>query len=581
MLTIQNLSNKDKLNKIRSSVHLDALKSGKIIEISVYGQSMYPIIRDYDFLIIEPGGNDFSLSDIVLVGISAEKYFIHRLIKIERKNGKLFYYTKGDNTKGLPEGPFVKEQILGKIKEIRRDNFTIDLSSPFFIFWNRINSLFSCSAPVFLRFINRLFFFVSERPIGILKILKHLLRKDTLLLNCQELFMIIAKGINGESAKKTAVSLIKQGIRWNAFADMAIASGKTQEAIRSLMALTGIIKVPNFILERLESARLEALVRSEQHYRQLLGLLEIFSQKNIKAIPLKGAYLSERLYGDISKRGISADIDILIKEEDKEEATGLIEKNGYQQIQEEKLKAWRWNKLFMKKDSFALHLLWDITMMNRSKSRIEGFWLDAGKSVAGEAVRRIDYYEWPDETLLLYLCVDLINSRGYRNFLKYFYEIDKLIDNSKNNFKWDLFLKKAFEYKINNSVFAALNQTNEILDTEIPQRVLCGLAPNILKRLLIRIFLSRSVIFETCLRRKFMENFLSYIFFELLESSRMRDYLKIIKRVLFPSKENIIASQISEASPDNRPIITNRQYFSHILKRYLRASYKIGRLFFN
>ncbi|MEW6170002.1 MAG: nucleotidyltransferase family protein [Candidatus Omnitrophota bacterium] len=553
------------IKNIKEKLYMHSLKDGQNIDVCVHGDSMYPYIKDYDILTIAPNIDKIlHLGDIVAVRHAEREddtYFnyIHRLVKITSRNDQPLFFTKADNAAKCLEGYFVRRQILGKVITIKRNGTIINTQTISHRIFNRLSAYFSLRAPLLFKIINNFFCLILEYPLLVNKMLKRFQCADPLFFNAQQLVIAVNAGINNIEKRNNALNLIKEGVRWNRFCDMVIDNGRSEEIIKSLKTLTDFIKVPTFVFERLQRFQIESIGLSEQHYRQSLMILEIFSQAQIKAIPLKGTYLSKRLYGDISMRGMSADIDFLIKEEDEAIAVGLLEKNGYKQVEEEKYKTWRWNKLFIKKDSFPLHLLWDITMMKRSKERIEGFWKEAKKINLEAANRAFFYYEWPDETLLLYLCVDLVNSRGYRS-IKYFYEIATLIEKSKNSFDWDSFIKNAIEYRIDNSVFAALHQTKYILGTGVPDYVLSRLKPGILKRLLIKIFLSRCVIFNANFRRRVLEGFLSYVFFEILEAGSIEDCLKIIKR-LFPPPQEVGWSKW--------------QYAIYILRRFSRLFNKI------
>ncbi|MFH1492655.1 MAG: GNAT family N-acetyltransferase [Candidatus Omnitrophota bacterium] len=407
-------------------------------------------------------------------------------------------------------------------------------------------------------------------------VLKRSFLRAPLYFNSQELLIVLSKDKTDGDLTKRALSLIRAGIDWDVFYKLAIASGKPAAIMKHIKFLSGLEAVGHSAIDRLKGAFFDTIDSTTRNHRQLLDILKEFSKAKISVIPLKGTYLSQRLYGDISLRGKNLDIDLLIKEQDIERATALLKGLGYKERPEEEIKIWRWQKTFSKEGFAFLELQWDITMMLRDSQRIEGLWQSADNvKIYSEGVG-LDICQWDNEVLLLYLCVTLINSSGYRD-LRYFFDIFQLLENTSTSFDWGAFIRKARRYKINNSVFASLLKANEILNAKVPKPVLEELKPSFLKGILIRIFLSRSVIFTDNLRRRFMDNFLSYIFFELLEANSARDYLRIVKRVMFPPRELLEIRSDNPASA-RISISSNWQYSLCVLKRLCKSFSLIGRI---
>lgn len=87
---------------------------------------------------------------------------------------------------------------------------------------------------------------------------------------------------------------------------------------------------------RVPAALLDELRRDLLHNAQfnlglsteLTKLLALFEQHRIAVVPLKGPMLTARLYGNLALR-TSADLDLLVREEDVLQAKRVIEANGY------------------------------------------------------------------------------------------------------------------------------------------------------------------------------------------------------------------------------------------------------------
>lgn len=569
-----------KLCRLRDETYLQILAKGGSIALYVRGMSMYPFIKDYDLLKLESlVGKSADIGDIVLVSQNGGRdcnFFIHRLVKIMNRDGIRQYYTKPDNSSRMWEGPFLKENINARVAGIERKRVVFDLQLPLVILINRLLALLSRSSPALLKIINYVYCLILERHLLFPKFMKHFRSKSPLYFNAQELFILLFNYPIDKDIKRKTIDLIAEGIHWQSFCDIALSSPKVYKILTGLRELCSFIEIPDFIIERLNNAYFKIIAETARYHRELLCILKDFSLRKISVMPLKGAYLSHYLHKDISARGISVDFDLLIKEEDIKKACDLMREWGYKEASETEIESYRWQKDFFKEGFYAVDLHWDITMMNRSKERIEGLWQDAKRAEIRNNGEAIIYYKWTNEALLVYLCVNLINSKGYRS-LRYFFDIDALIRNSEG-FDWDNLIDKAHKYKVNNSVYASLMKTKVMLGTKIPQYVLDRLRPSITKRLLIGIFLAKAVIFENCIRRKILDGFLSYIFFELLEAMTIKDYLKIIKRVLFPPVEALGNNYMNNMGISDKEK-SRWQYAICIFKRFARSFNKIRSLF--
>ena len=82
--------------------------------------SMEPIFYRGDLVIVEKIENDndckkLKLYDIIEYRLD-KRVVLHRIIRIENKEGKLIFTTKGDNNELPDELPVETSQVIGKIK---------------------------------------------------------------------------------------------------------------------------------------------------------------------------------------------------------------------------------------------------------------------------------------------------------------------------------------------------------------------------------------------------------------------------------------------------------------------------------
>ena len=97
-----------------TTVIVDLLASGHAVQFQARGDSMYPLIRDHDYLHVEPC-TEIRKGDIVLVlaprGLTAHRVISHR-------DGVVV--TRGDNAPAADDA-VTREKVLGKVTAVIRD----------------------------------------------------------------------------------------------------------------------------------------------------------------------------------------------------------------------------------------------------------------------------------------------------------------------------------------------------------------------------------------------------------------------------------------------------------------------------
>ena len=99
-------------------------KDGRLIYTNV-GDSMYPLIRQRDLLVIEPLKRPLRRFDVPLYRRDSGQYVLHRAIRV----GDGEFSARGDNRCGLERG-IRTDQVLGILTAIIRDGKTVSLDSP-------------------------------------------------------------------------------------------------------------------------------------------------------------------------------------------------------------------------------------------------------------------------------------------------------------------------------------------------------------------------------------------------------------------------------------------------------------------
>ena len=101
-------------------------EQGQLVYTNV-GDSMYPLIKPRDLLVIKKVTAPLKKNDIPLYKRESGQYVLHRIVKI--KNGE--YYICGDNRAFIERG-ITDRHIIGVLTDIVREGRTIPVNSPEF-----------------------------------------------------------------------------------------------------------------------------------------------------------------------------------------------------------------------------------------------------------------------------------------------------------------------------------------------------------------------------------------------------------------------------------------------------------------
>ena len=101
-------------------------EQGQLVYTNV-GDSMYPLMKPRDLLVIKKVTQPLKKNDIPLYKRDSGQYVLHRIVKI--KNGE--YYICGDNRAFIERG-ITDRHIIGVLTDIVREGRTIPVNSPEF-----------------------------------------------------------------------------------------------------------------------------------------------------------------------------------------------------------------------------------------------------------------------------------------------------------------------------------------------------------------------------------------------------------------------------------------------------------------
>lgn len=110
------------------STALDIWKDqGKQHRISIAGNSMLPLMRDGDRVMVAHGNAGVQPGDVIVFWQS-ERLMVHRVIQIDVAREYSQFLTKGDNVSSF-DPPVVVDQIIGRVMAIQRGDREISIDT--------------------------------------------------------------------------------------------------------------------------------------------------------------------------------------------------------------------------------------------------------------------------------------------------------------------------------------------------------------------------------------------------------------------------------------------------------------------
>ena len=143
----------------------EILGAGKQIRVNASGNSMYPMIREGDLLLIQPIMEVcVRLGEVILLKKSNVRLLAHRVIKKIRRRGSICYVTQGDHT-SINDGCIPLADILGVVKSIERDGRIINSSNLIYKMLGKFMVFYLRTDPNKRRLLNKLSHLLKKLPL--------------------------------------------------------------------------------------------------------------------------------------------------------------------------------------------------------------------------------------------------------------------------------------------------------------------------------------------------------------------------------------------------------------------------------
>ena len=275
--------------------------------------------------------------------------------------------------------------------------------------------------------------------------------------------------------------ILKQNPDWSIVYKQAITLGILALLFKHLSQNGNKNYVPDEIMATFEKGYISQLCRNFKLYNELSQILKVMNKADIPIILLKGVYLANYIYEDIALRPMG-DIDILVREEDKEFVQEKLREIGFEKPDYFYPSDLHENNLGDK----TRHL----TPMIKSKNWPVEVHFNVFAGFPYNTVDMEKVWETAESTTingckamclspeyqLLHLCLHLYNhivpAKGQRLTFYWLCDIHELIRHFKNKMDWDKFCDVAYSLKVNAQVSSLLVYMKHNWNTPIPETVL-------------------------------------------------------------------------------------------------------------
>lgn len=269
-----------------------------------------------------------------------------------------------------------------------------------------------------------------------------------------------------EQSCQISMEYIVKDVNWNLFIELSIHHRLFPMLYSKLKKVNTSIVPPNVI---------KTLKRYyKQNTFQMLHLSaemdivnQLFSQREIRLLFLKGPFLAETLYGDISLR-TSGDLDFLIPIEKLEEAEELLIELGYEKDDyiETVLNDWKWRHhhvtFFHPQKGIKLEMHWRLHPGPGKEQSFNELWERKNQRFFGES----PVFMLANEDLLLFLA-----SHGARHGwsrLRWLMDIHQIL---KIRLDWPEMNKLAKRYHLRHVVGQAIILSSQLFNSKVKKEI--------------------------------------------------------------------------------------------------------------
>jgi len=279
--------------------------------------------------------------------------------------------------------------------------------------------------------------------------------------------------------------LVHDGLDWRRLLERAEWNETTALVVRHLEAAGQIEAVPEAVFSRLRTIKLEQRVRFFFFLQpELLRVLEGMESAGLEIIPLKGAYLMNKIYPDVSLRPVG-DLDLLAREEDLPRAMQTLSQLGYRSKAGEELLPsgaiddhHHCPRVLSPDGSVELELHRHVVRRRTPLHfPVERFWeRSAVGEIKGRTVRVL-----AGEDLVTHLCCAFFldrrrRARGY-GALRQLMDLSESVRHCEPDIDWERLIQENAGGALQSPLYVALRAARELLEAPVPAEFLNNFRP--------------------------------------------------------------------------------------------------------
>jgi hypothetical protein len=321
---------------------------------------------------------------------------------------------------------------------------------------------------------------------------------------------------------------------WDYFAKIVIGRAAAPLFNNKLPHLSNSTSIPGRVLTKFKQASLKTLCRNMLLTETFRQIITAFSQEGIPVVALKGAYLSEWLYGNIGLRQFS-DLDLLVSPPDGLRCLEILKQMGFESTNsklsdflKEHMAFLHYPPMIRKGVSVEVHL--------RIHSQLESYQVDLDgmwKRALPAQMHGVEALSFSPNDLLIHLCLHIDKHMAVgRVQFTCFYDLTNLLNHKAELLDWTLFEKQCEEYHTVAQTYHYLLLVHRYMNARLPESVLekygSMLRPKDMRR------------FECMLKGQIKKTNLSSVLLPIKQMKNIGQVSRFLFELLFPGKAYMI-----------------------------------------
>lgn len=246
--------------------------------------------------------------------------------------------------------------------------------------------------------------------------------------------------------------------------------------------LNGLNVIPDDVQDRFRNAYLHTTKNNILNSREMVNVLTLLRNKSIEAVPLKGSFASDVVFGNLGYYP-ATDIDILVKPSDIRLSEDILSGAGYTRnigISEDDLLSSHYHFIYQK-GGHTVEVHWNL--VKRYFDIPPDFWWEDMRKIEHEG---IEATMLSIERYIMYLVFRLFD-HGFRP-LKFFVLISEIVNKYSKEIDWDKLFLFSKEYRMERLVSFTLKLLNNMFDTKMPDDIIERRTAgyNVFKKLIVK-----------------------------------------------------------------------------------------------